>query len=546
MDKIKEFKSYDKNQNLDEIYQKSGMRFAFISAPKDGNAQSCSWVKCRDFLHDAFRAFIHKSSCSIYGFSYNYKTDPPIDTRRIRMLIMDVDKNADILKKNILNGVKLINHYESLANIKQRTKRYEVNPGIWVINGPNFWLKSPVLISMYTFLLRLGELNIVFKNTKDLEKQLKKHSSKEGNNDAKYLYTTWNKMSLIVENYDKIFLKGKRYENCITNKTNMLHVNSYHNTMGIVSFCNGSYGYKESYNSFKAIIDKQSPIKKKVINIIEIEKKQNKKQLLRVETPYNKDIYDHYEPFSFYASTVSSPENGRKQCYKFSYCREHMIASIRAALSETTECDNIEFYHRNIGGPLVDLEKTRLLVTVSGVDAGKGKINKAWQELFFAKRVLNTYEKFFGIEESLITTVKLVHKESLNTAWLFTSSKEWITNPVMFSIYIMIIRASKNAASTVGTIDKLSMPKLNKHWKKFFNYVGDQNKDAFIYVNYSKILEVLSYRHELFVKTPVEAYLADNGDSGTFYYKNVGIMSLLDKSHLDTELVKKVEELKIV
>ena len=293
-------------------------------------------------------------------------------------------------------------------------------------------------------------------------------------------------------------------------------------------------------------MDKFKNYDKKQIKTQETFLEKDEKQLLRVKTPYDKNIYDHYNPSSFYTTTVSSPANGREQCSLFSHCREHVIASVRAALSEVSEYDNIYFTDRTTGGPAVDMQKIRLLVTLAGIDTGQGKINKAWKELFFAKKVLNTYEKFLGMEKSTVSTVKLEHKEGLSTAWLFTGSSEWILNPVMFSIYIMIIRASKNTASTIGTIDTPTMPKLNKHWKKFYNYVGKKNKDTFMSTSYSKILEVLLHRHALFTKSPINSYFASNGSSDFSYYKKVGIVSLLDKTHLDEDLIKKAEKLKIV
>jgi hypothetical protein len=563
MKKIKEFKIYDKIQNLNEIYQSSGMRFALMSAPKDGNLQSCPWVKCRDYIHDAFRAFLHKESCKIYGFSYNYNTDPPIDTRRIRLLVKNSNKSQEDLNKDIKSGVKLINHYEVLANIKSRTNCYEVNPGIWIVNGPNFWFKSPALTSMFTFLLRLGEYNLVFEDNIDLEKQFKKIADKQkkdanndnNNNDAQYLQTTWDKMATLIENYEEIFLKGKRYEKCVTQKKDKLTVTSYHNFMGIVSFCNGNYKYKASSDTFKKIINEKfkkedqaeiknfeplKVVKKEPINTLD--KKKKVKKLIRIQTTDNKNIYENYYASSFNCTTVSSAKNGRKQCATLTYCREHMIASIRAALSEKCKIV-INFPYRVDKEAEVDMEKTRFLVTVAGVDTGKGKIKKAWDSLFFAKKVLNTYEQFFGIEKSTISTVKLEHKEGFSTGWLFTSSKEWINNPVMFSIYVLIIRAAKNAADTLGTVDELNLNKLAKYWKKFYNYVTEKNKNTYLHLHHGSIVNIVQERKKLFITTPEKAYFADNGSSDVDYYKKVGIISLIEGKHLDEELNAKVKKL---
>jgi len=572
MQKIKEFKAYDKQQILNEIYQKSGMRFALMSAPKDGNLQSCPWIKCRDYLHDAFRAFIHKSSCKIYGFSYDYATDPPIDTRRIRLLVKNEVKNAKDLTKDVIYGVKLINHYESIAGIKLRTKKYEINPGIWVVNGPNFWFKSPVLTSMFTFLLRLGEYRINFENNDDLELALKKHANPEGDNDARYLKSTWDKMAIIIRHYDEIFLDGKRYERCITQKKNKIPINNYHNYMGIVSFCEDRYKYAPSLRNFKKILNKykkdpkeepkeskikavdnspkvEEPVKaEKPVKLAEkVEKAKPKaKKLLRIKTQYGKPVYDNYDASSFSAATISSAKNGRTQCFSFTGCREHMIASIRAALSENC-AQPITFAFRNNNNTKIDIDKMRLICTVNGVDSGKGKINKTWSELFFAKRVLNAYEHAYGMEKSIISTVKLKHKEGLSTAWLFTGSGDWMSNPVMFSIYVLIIRAAKNAAATIGPLEVISVVKLEKYWKKFDKYIDNAgNKNVYLYKHHKSILDIISQRKNLFTKSPVEAYFANNGDQDIDFYKKVGVISLLDKKHMDKKLVAKAVKLDII
>jgi len=550
MQKIKKFKVYDKVQSLNEIYQQSGMRFALMSAPKDGNLQSCPWVKCRDYLHDAFRAFIHKNSCKIYGFSYNYETDPPIDTRRIRLLVKNESIELKDLALDVIHGVRLINHYENIAGIKLRTKKYEVNPGIWVINGPNFWFKSPVLTTMFTFLLRLGELRIKFKDTYDLELQLKKHADPEGNNDAKYLKDTWNKMSLIAQYYDEIFLNGKRYEKCIRQKKNDITVYDYHNYMGIVSLCKNNYKYAPSSVNFQKLVKKHLKIQEKELpEKIEplVEKvKPKPKKLLRVVTQYSVPIYNNYDASSFEASIVSSAKEGRRQCFSFTQCREHMIASIRAGLSDN--CDKkIAFAYRKGNTAKIDTTKTRLVVQVVGVNEGKGKLHKAWQELFFAKRVLNAYEHAYGLEKSTISTVKLKHPEDLSTAWLFTSSAEWMANPVMFSIYVLIIRAAKNAAATIGTIDAISPIKLGKYWEKFYNYIkDDSHQNVYIHKKHKSICNVINLRKDLFIKTPEQAFFADNGDQDIDFYKKVGITSLLDKKHMDKDLINKAKKLNIL
>ena len=147
---------------------------------------------------------------------------------------------------------------------------------------------------------------------------------------------------------------------------------------------------------------------------------------------------------------------------------------------------------------------------------------------------------------SVISTVKLKHKEGLSTAWLFTGPKDWISTPVLFSAYILIIRAAKAAAGTVGTIDNLAMPKLFNYWKKFHKYVGAKNPDAILFKHYDEIIRVIAQRKELFDNDIIAAYFADNSNPSTKYYKKVGITSLLDGVHIDKDLTDKTKNLGII
>ena len=82
-DNIIKFKPFSDN-SLSEIYQQVNMQFAFISPD---NEQSHTFVLCRDFLHDAVKAYLNKSSCEIYRFRYDYNVNPCIDMDNIKFCL---------------------------------------------------------------------------------------------------------------------------------------------------------------------------------------------------------------------------------------------------------------------------------------------------------------------------------------------------------------------------------------------------------------------------------------------------------------------------
>ncbi len=232
-------------KSLNEIYQQTGMLFAFLTSPEKGSKVCHEWVKCRDFLHDAVRAQITGTPCGIYGFTFNPATNPNIDLKKMRMLITkDGLKDGDIegFGKKIQAGLALVNHFEKHAKVSlSKVEEIDVTGSnkkvIYLFTGPQMWMSSPFLISMYTFLLRLGDKEIVFENEVDLKNKLKDLNDKYKNgklsdNDANYLGGSWDKLHLFVKNRIKLFPKKDGVHDIFHGSYN---INSFHNNGGIWS-----------------------------------------------------------------------------------------------------------------------------------------------------------------------------------------------------------------------------------------------------------------------------------------------------------------------
>lgn len=234
-----------KQGDLSEIYQKTGYQFAFLTAPKHGNKQACDFVLCRDFLQDAVQAHLKNKSCSIHRFKYKHGSNPPLDMQRTRMLVTKAGiTKAEVPKfrEQIKMGQALLNFYEEMAGTSLSTvvKVSDNNKHVWRFRGPGIWMRSPVLISMYSFIIRLGDKVSVlkgFKDNNDLIKRLKElaENNAYGDNDSRYLRDCWDKMHLIMQNLDDlIFPKNAKTDplfDSVTSTTTM------HNNCGIHSLC---------------------------------------------------------------------------------------------------------------------------------------------------------------------------------------------------------------------------------------------------------------------------------------------------------------------
>jgi hypothetical protein len=246
--KVQVVKHFPNPKSLSEEYQQTGFNFAFVTAPKDGLAQCHEWVVCRDFLPDAAMAQLSGNPFSIYNFNYTKGENPPIDMSKMRMLVakkgLADDKAADF-KSMIASSLRLVNHYERYAGVPLSTvKQVKLDkPGnvnhVYLFVGPKMWMTSPILISMYTFLLRLGDKKINAKGKKgvtaalkDLNDQLK--AGKISDKDAGYLAASWDKMHAVLDHRAKLFPKKDGYHD-VNFKT--WPTSNFHHNMGIRALC---------------------------------------------------------------------------------------------------------------------------------------------------------------------------------------------------------------------------------------------------------------------------------------------------------------------
>lgn len=235
-------KEFPNPRPLSEIYQVTGFHFAFASSPKakDGRVQCHEWAKCRDFLPDAARSTLTGKVCSIYGFAYDSKKNPVVDMSRTRLLVtfkgVDLDVNA--FEEKLASGLALVHHYEKMAGVTL-SRLYTVtghkDKNVYMFFGPGLWMSSPFFISMYTFLIRLGDKRLEFKDNEELRAALKKlHDEKKGggDNDANYIQYSWDKLDLIIENRQKLFPEKDGFHDIFFMD---YHIDEFHNHTGVVA-----------------------------------------------------------------------------------------------------------------------------------------------------------------------------------------------------------------------------------------------------------------------------------------------------------------------
>lgn len=247
------------DKKMAEEYQVTGFHYAFLSSPKDGNKMCHAWIKCRDFLQDAVRNHYTGRNDSIYSFTYNPKKDPKLDLTKTRMLVKRVPHpNTDALRKEFDEMMKcslrLINHYEKAADIKLMSKLMKVNDDKMyscLFVGSGEWTRSSVLISLYTFLIRLGHKKIKFKDEEELVtayKELLNPKNKQ-TNDTRYLATTYKHFHKVLEHRKELMFKQESEILFGNNPMDRFHHNS-----GIVRLCQFGTSEKSVNDKFREIL----------------------------------------------------------------------------------------------------------------------------------------------------------------------------------------------------------------------------------------------------------------------------------------------------
>lgn len=243
MKKLEEIKValWEKKQYLCEIGQVTGIQYAFLSSKADGYKQCHTWVKCRDFLHDALRSRITGKEERIFGFSYDPTNSPLVDLDNMRILVRR--QNPSSKKDFSENTWKVIDSALAILHCVEKhgemdlSNLYRVadNEDVYIFEGDSDWMESTFMISLYTLLIRLGGKKIIFEDKKGLDSVLKKlYESTSGvDHDLNYLKVVQPFIHAIVKNRKKLKYVGENGKRFLEDQS----VSLFHNYTGVVALC---------------------------------------------------------------------------------------------------------------------------------------------------------------------------------------------------------------------------------------------------------------------------------------------------------------------
>lgn len=568
MTKIK-ITPYTKNRSLAEIYQFSTTVFAFArKTAEDTYLQCCQFVKCRDFLNDVVRGYIKKIPISIYSFNYEPGKDPDIDLDNTVLVIKDPNKDLEpALKKAMV----ILNYYETLMQTEGLSSYVMVDKNVGVVTGPKEWLCSPTLTSLYTLVPRIAELPFEITNVNDLTNTYKayiesigkaKHDQKYG--DLRYLESIYKDLEKFLSNFREVLGVGEGpYDHLLTDD---IDINSFHNYSGIVTFLGDSTSYldkarKAAFKSEKEekvivkevakpeVVAPKDTVVEKVIPTPVL----GPKNAMIVHSNVPASAYGGYLPNTLKFAFVSSDGSKRVLCHEATTCREHLVSAFRALFSEDTDVDLI--LHGKKYGHLVDRSKMRLLVEVPGVGMDETRMLYHKTELFFAKKVINYYEKLVGFKTSVISTVVVQSAKKSYYAWLLTGSDEWMTSPILMSLYPLIIRAAKHYAYHAKELHnkiptKIDTPTIVGMWKDLKNNPSYTSSYNILTTKHSAVIKLLKHSKDIFKEAQEAAFYVKNkyalsvaGVNLNQYTNNIGINAFLANKHINANLKENIKKI---
>ena len=140
-----------------------GIEYALVS---EDYRQIHQFVYCKDFLQDTIHAYLNGTKLDLYSFRYDGVLSIPVHLDSTRLLIASY-RDAQF-KQKIEPILDFLNQIEDRLKMK-KTEVFACKApmptykrsGVYMLEGSKRWMKAPPLISLYTFLVRLGCSHVV-------------------------------------------------------------------------------------------------------------------------------------------------------------------------------------------------------------------------------------------------------------------------------------------------------------------------------------------------------------------------------------------------
>lgn len=210
-----------------EIMQDSDIKYAWAKPIPGGVQQTHDFIKCRDFFNESLVACqIGCPSPAIYGFTYDVnKHRLPMD--KVRLIL----KGVKI--EELVSNLKTLNECEERVGFTPTEMTPIPETDYFLLTGDEKWIRSTVMISFYTHILRcLYQYDV--EEGESLELFLTRVGQVGSGNAAKYQKAINNiPFLLLLERVDEVFPVGTLPKEGMKKIDN---ISKIHNYSGIVTW----------------------------------------------------------------------------------------------------------------------------------------------------------------------------------------------------------------------------------------------------------------------------------------------------------------------
>jgi hypothetical protein len=234
-----------------------GMEFAYVS---EDYKQVHQLVWCKDFMQDTIFGSINNKEFEIYGFKYDPKNNPPICTKKTRIMVCNW-RDHDFGTKLLNNCREFINEIEDKMKMKHTIFEKCASPppiyrksGVYIVEGSKRWMIAPPMISFYTLILRIGMVHPIGQSAQDTLNQIQDGSLKPYNwkEESKGKYGSYHEdddsdfLKNGIKGINRIFEEGERkifHRKIEDNYDPKAGVHTIHDDCGLGGFSNNYTKY---------------------------------------------------------------------------------------------------------------------------------------------------------------------------------------------------------------------------------------------------------------------------------------------------------------
>lgn len=249
--------------------------FSLVSSPKNGRRQCTRLLTCRDYQHEAVRAYVHSNN----RLSYYHRVgeDAPMDMEKLRLLIardFDTKEDAETFRKNLFGAKRIINFYEEVAGwAKSKITTVTYPKYAWLLTGPKEWMSYPNLLSMVTLILRVISNHgpVEFKNNITLEREYKRIITEYDEAEKPrggYARGQGHDLTYLEECHRKFYLIAKHNKELFTLPLKEAYPPegtaegaAFHRCGGIVQLCKFEAASRELNEKFKELWEKYNAVR---------------------------------------------------------------------------------------------------------------------------------------------------------------------------------------------------------------------------------------------------------------------------------------------